>query len=32
MGAPWAAAAMSIVGTLCMIALYVLVPAARHIR
>ena len=31
-GAPWAAAAMSIVGTLCMIALYVLVPAARHIR
>lgn len=32
MGAPWAAAAMSIVGTLCMIALYVLVPAVRHIR
>jgi MFS family permease len=32
MGAPWAAATMSILGTLCMIALYVLVPAARHIR
>jgi MFS family permease len=32
MGAPWAAASMSIVGTLCMIALYVLVPAVRHIR
>jgi MFS family permease len=32
MGAPWAAAAMSIVGTLCMIALYVLMPAARYIR
>lgn len=31
-GAPWAAAAMSIVGTLCMMALYVLVPAARLIR
>jgi MFS family permease len=31
-GAPWAAAAMSIVGTFCMIALYVFVPAARHIR
>ncbi|HXK30036.1 MAG TPA: MFS transporter [Candidatus Binatia bacterium] len=31
-GAPWAAAAMSIVGTFCMIALYILVPAARHIR
>ena len=31
-GAPWAAAAMSIVGTLCMIALYLLVPAARRIR
>jgi len=31
-GAPWAAAAMSIAGTLCMIALYVLMPAARQIR
>lgn len=31
-GAPWAAAAMSIAGTLCMVALYVLVPAARRIR
>jgi len=31
-GAPWAAAAMSMAGTLCMIALYLLAPAARHIR
>lgn len=31
-GAPWAAAAMSLAGTLCMVALYVLVPAARRIR
>jgi MFS family permease len=31
-GAPWAAASMSIVGTICVIALYVFVPAARHIR
>jgi MFS family permease len=31
-GAPWAAALMSILGTLCMIALYVLAPAVRHIR
>jgi predicted MFS family arabinose efflux permease len=31
-GAPWAAALMSIVGTLCMIALYILAPAVRHIR
>jgi len=31
-GAPWAAASMSIVGTLCMIALYVLAPAVRQIR
>ena len=31
-GAPWAAAALSIAGTLCMIALYVLDPRARTIR
>jgi hypothetical protein len=31
-GAPWAAAALSIAGTLCMIALYVLDPRARKIR
>ena len=31
-GAPWAAAAMSIVGTLCMVALFVLDPKARKIR
>jgi predicted MFS family arabinose efflux permease len=31
-GAPWAAAAMSIVGTLFMIALYVFDPKARRIR
>lgn len=31
-GAPWAAAAMSIVGTLCMVALYVFDPKARKIR
>jgi MFS family permease len=31
-GAPWAAAAMSIVGTLCMVALFVFDPKARTIR
>jgi hypothetical protein len=31
-GAPWAAAAMSAVGTLCMVALYVFDPKARKIR
>jgi MFS family permease len=31
-GAPWAAAAMSIVGTLCMVALYIFDPRARKIR
>ena len=31
-GAPWAAASMSIVGTLCMVVLYVAVPRAREIR
>jgi MFS family permease len=31
-GAPWAAASMSIVGTLCMVALYILDPRARKIR
>ena len=31
-GAPWAAAAMSMAGTLCMIALIILAPAVRHIR
>jgi predicted MFS family arabinose efflux permease len=31
-GAPWAAAAMSVVGTLCMVALYVFDPKARQIR
>jgi MFS family permease len=31
-GAPWAAAAMSIAGTICMIALYVFDPKARAIR
>jgi MFS family permease len=31
-GAPWAAAAMSIVGTLCMVALYIFDPKARTIR
>jgi len=30
-GAPWAAASMSLVGTLCMIAIYLLVPRARDI-
>jgi MFS family permease len=32
MGAPWAAAALSIAGTLCMVALYILDPKARKIR
>ena len=31
-GAPWAAAAMSIVGTLCMVALFIFDPKARTIR
>ena len=31
-GAPWAAASLSIVGTLCMIGVYVAVPRAREIR
>jgi predicted MFS family arabinose efflux permease len=31
-GAPWAASSMSIVGTLCMIAIYLMVPRAREIR
>jgi MFS family permease len=31
-GAPWAAAAMSIVGTLCMVGLFVFDPKARKIR
>jgi predicted MFS family arabinose efflux permease len=31
-GAPWTAAAMSIAGTLCMVALYILDPRARKIR
>jgi MFS family permease len=31
-GAPWAAASLSIAGTLCMVALYVLDPRARTIR
>ena len=31
-GAPWAAAAMSIAGTLCMVALFVFDPKARTIR
>jgi MFS family permease len=31
-GAPWAAAAMSIVGTLCVVALFVFDPKARTIR
>jgi predicted MFS family arabinose efflux permease len=31
-GAPWVAAAMSIAGTLCMVALYILDPRARKIR
>lgn len=31
-GAPWAASAMSIVGTLCMVGIYLLVPRARDIR
>ena len=32
LGAPWAAAAMSVVGTLCMVSLYVFDPKARKIR
>ena len=31
-GAPWAASSMSIVGTLCMAAIFVIVPRARDIR
>jgi MFS family permease len=31
-GAQWASALMSIAGTLCMLALYLLSPAARRIR
>ena len=31
-GAPWAAAALSIAGTLCMLALYIFDPRARKIR
>ena len=31
-GAPWAASTMSIVGTLCMIAIYFMIPRARLIR
>ncbi len=31
-GAPWAAAAMSIIGTLCMVVLYIFDPKARTIR
>ena len=31
-GAPWAAAALSIAGTLCMVALYIFDPKARTIR
>jgi MFS family permease len=31
-GAPWAASSMSIVGTLCMVAIFVMVPRARDIR
>jgi predicted MFS family arabinose efflux permease len=31
-GAPWAASAMSIAGTLCMVAIYLAVPRARDIR
>jgi len=32
MGAPWAATALSIAGTLCMVALYIFDPRAREIR
>ena len=32
LGAPWAASAMAIVGTLCMVAIFVTVPRARDIR
>ena len=31
-GAPWAAAAMSIVGTFCMVALFIFDPKARTIQ
>jgi MFS family permease len=31
-GAPWAASSMSIVGTLCMVAIFIMVPRARDIR
>ena len=31
-GAPWVAAAMSIAGTLCMVALFIFAPKARTIR
>jgi len=31
-GAPWAASSMSIVGTLCMVVIYLMVPRARDIR
>lgn len=31
-GAPWAASLMSLVGTLCMVAIYLMVPQARDIR
>jgi hypothetical protein len=31
-GAPWAAAAMSIIGTLCTVALFIFDPKARTIR
>ena len=31
-GAPWAAAVMSIVGTLCMVVLFIFDPKARTIR
>jgi MFS family permease len=31
-GAPWAAASMSLIGTLCMVGLYWLAPRAREIR
>ncbi len=31
-GAPWAASSMSIVGTLCMVVIYLAVPRARDIR
>ncbi len=31
-GAPWAAASMGLIGALCMVAIYLLVPLARDIR